>query len=275
MGINVLQFKESPPRMPKYTMPSGAPSARAIVLASFLVLGAGTLFGSCGGQSSFGGGNTGGTAGTVSSTGGMGGSGGKAGMAGGGGIGVSAGGTGGVMNTGGKGGLGVNTGGVINTGGNGGGIAHTGGTGGLINMGGKGGLGTGGMGGHGGVIGSGGRGGTGGGGGVIGTGGKGGTGASTGGAGSNGTTTFSCEGGGGAGASSECVTGRTFCHIQAMKSAPATAACESFSDSTRIMDCSSNPSCACLCTNALYFHCQTDCTCTESNGQVTVTCSQT
>jgi len=93
-------------------------------------------------------------------------------------------------------------------------------------------------------------------------------------AGSNGKRAFACDVGGAAGAAGECRTGQTFCHIQVLRSASATASCESFTDTSRTADCSVNPTCDCLCTNDLFFHCHTECACTETDGQVTVTCSQ-
>gem|GEM_PF-5736673 len=99
-------------------------------------------------------------------------------------------------------------------------------------------------------------------------------GAAGGAGGSNGKRAFACYGGGAAGAAGECRTGQTFCHIQVLRSASATASCESFTDTSRTADCSVNPTCDCLCTNALFFHCHTECACSETDGQVTVTCSQ-
>lgn len=91
-------------------------------------------------------------------------------------------------------------------------------------------------------------------------------------AGQGGGAAFSCGAGGAAGANGSCQGGQTFCHVQNMRSAPATASCQSFTDSARVADCSGDPSCACLCDNALFFHCQTECRCSETAGHVTVTC---
>ena len=90
-----------------------------------------------------------------------------------------------------------------------------------------------------------------------------------GGGGAAGDTSFVCTGS--AGASGTCTTGSTFCHVRNMRSGGSTAACESFTDASRNADCSSNPSCACLCSNAWFF-CNTECRCSESAGEVIVTC---
>lgn len=111
-------------------------------------------------------------------------------------------------------------------------------------------------------------------GGMIGSGGEGGMGASIGGAGSNGSVAFTCNSGA-AGSSGNCHTGQTFCHIQNTRSGPAVTTCESFADTSRIMDCADSPTCDCLCLNNLYFHCHTECSCSETNGQVIVTCNPT
>jgi hypothetical protein len=130
-------------------------------------------------------------------------------------------------------------------------------------------------GGKGGSASSGGAGGTvtGSGGMMNGGGGKGGMGTGSGGGGTGGGTTFQCNAGAGGGGDS-CAGGQTFCHLQILRSSPSTATCDSFTDSARMADCSSNPTCACLCNDALFFHCLTDCPCSETGGHVTVTCSQ-
>jgi hypothetical protein len=131
--------------------------------------------------------------------------------------------------------------------------------------------------GTGGMIGSGGKGGIGGGtgsGGMLGAGGKGGMGASTGGAGSTGHVAFACDGSGVAGAPGNCLTGQTFCHIRVMRSAPASSVCDSFTQ-TQIMDCSASPTCDCICAQSFQGECLDQCSCTEANGEVTITCNQT
>jgi hypothetical protein len=112
-----------------------------------------------------------------------------------------------------------------------------------------------------------------GGGGMSAMGGKGGTGANTGAGGNAGEAGFSCNTGGGGRSGDVCLPGKTFCHVKNLSASPSTAACESFTDSARGADCSENPTCGCLCDNALFFHCLTECRCSEANGRVTVTCN--
>lgn len=111
---------------------------------------------------------------------------------------------------------------------------------------------------------------------------RGGQGGSHGGGGAGGnipdTVTFVCGGGGtDAGTmvgSYTCVGGQTFCKIEIQHSGSGVVSegCQSFTDAARGVDCSGTPNCACLCTDALFFHCQTECRCSETEGHVTVTC---
>jgi len=92
--------------------------------------------------------------------------------------------------------------------------------------------------------------------------------------------TYVCQGSGSGGAAGDsaprtsdaCVVGQTFCEIEVLRSGPPLATCRSFTDAARAADCSDRPSCACLCGDALFFHCQTECRCSEDGGQVTVIC---
>ena len=94
--------------------------------------------------------------------------------------------------------------------------------------------------------------------------------------------TYACQAGGSDSAASEgaggssmtCVVGQTFCHVEVFNSGTATPSCMTFTDTSRSADCSGSPNCACLCNNALFFHCQTECRCNDDGGLVTVTCQQ-
>lgn len=251
-----------------------SPSISALILP--LLLGVVAGLAACGGSTSLTAGGSGGAGGMPRGTGGMTNAGGAAGM---GGATTATGGT----NAGGK--MGTNTGGTAGTTGTGGAgdKSGPGGSGGLMNMGGRGGLGAA-AGGTGGMVNAGGKDGSGissggaggrltGSGGMMATGGNGAGGIATG--GSGGGSSFQCPTGMG-GTGNTCSAGQTFCHIRLMRASSATSACDSFVDSSRgpDVDCSANPTCACLCTDDLFFYCQTDCSCSESGGHVTVTCNQ-
>ncbi|MEP7051146.1 MAG: hypothetical protein ABJB12_12380 [Pseudomonadota bacterium] len=89
--------------------------------------------------------------------------------------------------------------------------------------------------------------------------------------------------GGGAGAGQvdqtlpavSCVTGESFCYVFAGRAVNPHVGtvydpeCRKFSDFAG--KCSTNPSCACLCSR---FACETECRCKESNGIATLTCQQ-
>ena len=71
----------------------------------------------------------------------------------------------------------------------------------------------------------------------------------------------------------QCTVGETYCYVQLPHSgSPGTPSpsCKGYSDSLSL--CSANPSCDCLCSH--WYHCQTECRCSEANGFATVSCEQ-
>ena len=123
--------------------------------------------------------------------------------------------------------------------------------------------------------------------------GAGGTGAggTTGSIGLGGTTgsttgkTYACEGGvvlagtGGTPASSDagppvtCVVGESYCSIQSLNKVPGALPSRTCVSLLGLLAaCAPSPSCACICSHGVL--CQTECSCSDLNGFVTVSCLQ-
>jgi hypothetical protein len=134
-------------------------------------------------------------------------------------------------------------------------------------------------------------------GGVVGAGGSAGTGGAAGstdggGAGKAGTA-YPCEGGivtagtgggagssggdaggnGGAGEPVMCVVGQSYCNVQSLQKQAGAFPIHTCIDLTEgLAACASNPTCACICGRGVI--CRTECSCSDTGGFVTVSCSQ-
>jgi len=67
-------------------------------------------------------------------------------------------------------------------------------------------------------------------------------------------------------------SGRKYCYVQLPHlgfTGTPVPSCKAFTDSLVI--CADNPTCDCMC--ASYYHCQTECRCTESDGLTTIACN--
>jgi len=67
-------------------------------------------------------------------------------------------------------------------------------------------------------------------------------------------------------------SGKSYCYVQLPhldSTGAAVPSCKAFTDS--LASCADNPTCDCMC--ASYYHCQTECRCTQSAGLTTISCN--